>query len=257
MNFNLYENSADYYDTLYKPLKDEIKFYKRYIKTGYKILDLGCGTGRVCIELAKQTRKCTFDCVDYSEKMMQIFKNKLNRMKKTYTFTDSITLIHEDMLKYKSEKKYDLIIFPFQSIQCLKKNQITKQLINCKNMLNNNGKIIINTFDPSMSGYSEHAEILNGLGVDEQQNLVISFITKIKYTEEEIEYTQVTKKYSKEGLLISKLEDYFIISNLSYEYISEIYKGSGLSIVNIFTDYKRNNKLSAKKDFIGIFQYGA
>jgi len=67
-----------------------------------KILDLGCGTGRYAIPLAKKGAKVT--AVDFSKEMISIAKKKAKENKLNVTF------ITENITKFVPKLKYDLII---------------------------------------------------------------------------------------------------------------------------------------------------
>ena len=74
---NQYINTAKLYDLDQRDnLIADIPFYLEYAKKlNGKILELGCGTGRVSIELAKNGYFVTG--LDLSESMLEIYKNKL------------------------------------------------------------------------------------------------------------------------------------------------------------------------------------
>ena len=65
---------ADLYD-YYVNTDMDIKFYIELCKGKKNILELMCGTGRVSLHLINEGNNLT--CVDYSQKMLDIFKSKL------------------------------------------------------------------------------------------------------------------------------------------------------------------------------------
>jgi len=83
---NRYENTAEYYDYLCPINNEEVNFYKSYLKSNSTILEMGCGTGRINLILVKKINKIKFHCVDDSDTMLKIFKNKLNNINKNYLF---------------------------------------------------------------------------------------------------------------------------------------------------------------------------
>ena len=74
----------------------------------FNVLDLGCGIGRNCIEIARRYQKrCNIDCVDILE--LAIDKLKLNA--KLYGVQDNICGIVQPIEDYKiKENYYDFVI---------------------------------------------------------------------------------------------------------------------------------------------------
>jgi len=84
----LFDNFALIYDQDMDK-KDDIELYLNYAKKNqcYKILDIGCGTGRVSIPLIKQGHLIVGN--DISKKMLDVFKKKIGKSdnrKKYYLF---------------------------------------------------------------------------------------------------------------------------------------------------------------------------
>ena len=95
---NQYINTAKLYDLDQRDnLIADIPFYLKYAKKqNGKILELGCGTGRVSIELAKNGYFVTG--LDLSESMLEIYKNKLNNLSKN--IIEKINLINGNMAEF-------------------------------------------------------------------------------------------------------------------------------------------------------------
>jgi len=80
----------------------EEKFNKDILSVKDKdVLDLGCGTGRYLLRLAKNNRVVG---VDFSKEMLGVAQKNLKKSKL------DAELIAQDITKYKSNKKFDLII---------------------------------------------------------------------------------------------------------------------------------------------------
>ena len=89
---NLYEKTAGIYDiVLHKEvLDDDLDFYRSLINPGQSVADIGCGTGRVSLELAKIG--CQVTGVDLSESMLNEFQKKIPEQ-----YADRIHLLCRDM----------------------------------------------------------------------------------------------------------------------------------------------------------------
>ena len=128
---NTWLSSRKYILSFHKFLKGEIKFKKKI-----KILDIGCGRGKIMSFLSKKYK------LNFYPIGVDIVNHKIKDSR--------IKFIRKDAVDYlKNSKNYfDLIIFK-QSIHFFSKQKI-KQIINIsKKALNKNGKIIICTLNVS------------------------------------------------------------------------------------------------------------
>ena len=144
---NRYKNTASFYDLDQRDnLIVDIPFYLEYAqKQNGNILELGCGTGRVSIELAKSGYFVTG--LDLSEAMLEIYKNKIKMLPKN--IQENINLIIGNMANFDIDKKYSLIIAPFRAFQALTDDNNINNCLKCiKNHLDINGIFIINVFRP-------------------------------------------------------------------------------------------------------------
>ena len=155
--------TAKYYDITSSHFKgeslsiEELNLTKRYCKIHGKILDIGCGTGRHLVSLAKIGYIVTG--IDLSKGMLDVLKEK-NII--------NATIINADILKYQfpRNEKFDLIIMFWNTFNeiCLTKANAIKLLNKCKNLLNFEGEIIINSdniqnINPQLFDYSTEDSI--------------------------------------------------------------------------------------------------
>jgi len=76
LNYNII---ADYFSETRKNIWSDIKPYLKLVKHQNRVLDLGCGNGRHYKSLEK--KKIDYFGIDFSEKLLQIAKNKYTRAK--------------------------------------------------------------------------------------------------------------------------------------------------------------------------------
>ena len=145
---NRYINTSNLYDLDQRDnLIVDIPFYMEYAKkqNGY-ILELGCGTGRVSIELIKAGFSVTG--LDLSEKMLDIYKDKIKDLE--YDKQNNVNIVIGDMANFNLSTKFSLIIAPFRAFQALTKEEDIKSCLNCiRKHLDINGIFIINVFRPN------------------------------------------------------------------------------------------------------------
>ena len=100
-----------------------------------KILDVGCGRGKIIGDLFKKLKlihkPIGLDIENHQDKSKKIIFKKI----------DGLSFI------LKTKKTFDLILIK-QTIHLLKNNQIKKLISICKSKLNPNGKILILSLDP-------------------------------------------------------------------------------------------------------------
>ena len=100
-----------------------------------KILDIGCGRGKIIGDLFKRLKLINkpigLDIENHRDKSKKIIFKKI----------DGLSFIS------KTKKTFDLILIK-QTIHLLKNNQIKKLISICKSKLNPNGKILILSLDP-------------------------------------------------------------------------------------------------------------
>lgn len=137
-----YKKFAKYYDKFYqnKNYEKETEFLKNFINMNDKLLDVGCGTGIHAALLADNGFE--IDGLDLNKEMLEIAKTRL----KTNLYLQSI-------LDININKKYNIIISMFAVFNHLKDtDELVQSLINLKNILYDDGKIIIDLHNPQSSG---------------------------------------------------------------------------------------------------------
>jgi len=103
---------AKLYDGLFDNFTEDINFYTnlgRRVNT--PILELGCGTGRLTLPLARAG--CKVIAVDKQQDMLNILKEKMK--KETQEVRKNIQIVKKDIRKFKYSfgYKFELILLPF------------------------------------------------------------------------------------------------------------------------------------------------
>ncbi len=135
---------ANIYDGL-NTFLDDLQFYTKWLSRikDAKTLELGCGTGRLTIPLAKDGYDITG--VDFTSSMLQTAKEKATRAGLDIEF------IEADMRTLNLPEKFDLIFIPFNSIHHLYKNE---DLFNTfkvvRHHLKDGGLFLLDCFNPNI-----------------------------------------------------------------------------------------------------------
>jgi SAM-dependent methyltransferase len=131
---------ARYYDLNPQPPAD-IPFYQALLPSPEaSVLELGCGTGRVLVALA---RSCGFiHGIDSSQAMLQICRDKLGQSEKA-----RITL--GDICAFDLGRRFDLIIAPYRVLQNVETDAQLDGLFGCvRAHLSATGTCVLNAFRP-------------------------------------------------------------------------------------------------------------
>ncbi len=143
---NVFRNTAWLYDVDNRDnLVADIPFYLDYAKTlGGEALELGCGTGRVALALARAGIQVTG--LDLSNEMLTVFRQKLDAQT---ALKNRVTLIHGNMANFSLDKKFSLIIAPFRAFQALTRDEDIASALQCiYSHLSDSGVFILNVFKP-------------------------------------------------------------------------------------------------------------
>jgi SAM-dependent methyltransferase len=171
------KNTARFYDTVNHPI-DDAPFYIERIKSlnAKKVLELGCGTGRVFVPLAKTCEKIVG--IDYSQEMLDSCKDKvaIAELTNTQTFKGDITNINLG-------ETFDLVIAPYRVLQALETDEEVHGFFETisKHMAPS-GRGIVNVFKPKLSAeemkssWCQPDEIINQeINLENGSRLVYAF----------------------------------------------------------------------------------
>jgi len=140
------KNTARFYDTVSHPIND-VTFYIERIQSlkAKNVLELGCGTGRVLVPLAKSCEKIVG--VDYSREMLNICEEKIANevISNTRTIEGNITTLNLG-------ETFDLVIAPYRVIQALETDKEVNSFLETISLhLKPSGTGILNVFNPKKS----------------------------------------------------------------------------------------------------------
>ena len=146
------ENFARFYDLIYHNNRDGVDntfFQDRIKEIRGKVLEIGVGTGRLFFNAL--THGADIYGIDISPNMLKVLQNKLT---KDQQFRISL----QNIIDFKSDFKFDLIIAPFRVfMHLIQKDDQIRALNNVWEHLDKNGTFIFDTFVPDLN------QLLNGL----------------------------------------------------------------------------------------------
>ena len=117
-------------------------------ESGGPVLELGCGTGRVTIPLARAGRDVTG--LDMSPNMLAIARRKLEQ--ESTEVRERIRFVEGDMRDFSLDQRFGSIIVPFSAFQVLLERDDQKRcLACCARHLKPRGRLAIDVFHPRLS----------------------------------------------------------------------------------------------------------
>jgi len=142
-----YEVLAKYYDGAYEAMKlEDAPFYLELArKSGGPVLEIGCGTGRVLLPIARAG--VPIEGLDASSTMLAVLRSKLD--KEPADVRRRVRLHSGDMRKFRLKKKFSLVTIPFRPLQHMYRldDQIGA-LTNAAAHLNRHGRLAFDVFFP-------------------------------------------------------------------------------------------------------------
>jgi ubiquinone/menaquinone biosynthesis C-methylase UbiE len=136
-----YKLFAEYYDLYAGNYTEDLEFYKSICKNQDKIIEIGCGTGRVLKSFLDSAFKITG--VDISDEMLEISKKKLE----TYIIRKQLVLLNHDFSNNRFDKQFDKVLITFYTFNYI----IQKPAVFLKNVydsLNEQAVLIMDLFFP-------------------------------------------------------------------------------------------------------------
>lgn len=145
---------AEIYDHI-PPYQDrpDIDFYLEMAQeSGGPVLELGCGTGRICIPIARAGIEIVG--LDLSDHMLDVCRGKL--AEEPQAVQDRVQLIQGDMQDFNLDQDFSLIIKPFRSFQHL---LTVRDQLSCLNAVRSHlaaeGTFILDIFNPAIDRLTE------------------------------------------------------------------------------------------------------
>ena len=142
----MYDQIAEYYDLTHADLTEDIPFILQLAQEQPgTVLELGCGSGRLLLPLAKAGIAVTG--IDNSEAMLQRARQKIAM--ETTAVLQKITLIQEDMSRFHiPDQTFALVVIPYNTFMHLDDKTAVSTLRCIKRCLAENGRLFIDLANP-------------------------------------------------------------------------------------------------------------
>jgi len=136
---DFYDTIARYYDAENAHFTDDLPLYSELAaNTNAPILDIGCGSGRVCLHLAQEGHHVTG--VDTSAQMLAFAQRKIDALPH---LADALKLVQSDVMDF-SQGEYGLILLPYNALMHFTSAEMQINLLrHLRSLLADDGLIVI------------------------------------------------------------------------------------------------------------------
>lgn len=138
-----YNSFAAIYDRVCPGIEGDVDFFLRRALMAGRVLEIGCGTGRIYTELRKKS--INIIGIDSSEEMLSFLRERAQKE------GISIEVHLQSMLNLQLSGKYDLIILAYRTFMHLYSTDEQKEVFRqIKSILAPGGEVIIDLFNPDL-----------------------------------------------------------------------------------------------------------
>lgn len=152
-----YGGIAAFYDDLYG-FRDalDLRFYLTLAnRPDMRILELGCGTGRISIPLARAGHMVT--ALDLSPEMLGRLTAKLEH--EEASVRERVKIVNTGMEDFSLDVSFDLILIPFRAFQHLLDTASQRSCLEAvRRHLGEEGRLVFDIFDPNLAKIARYAE---------------------------------------------------------------------------------------------------
>ncbi|MBA13211.1 MAG: hypothetical protein CL751_04575 [Chloroflexi bacterium] len=248
---NDYDTWAEIYDQIYSDLTVDVDFYKRLASLNKdKILEIGCGTGRITIPLAQAGSEIIG--IDLSKNMISILRNKIKE-------ADLNISCYEMDMKYLSlNEKFGLIIIPFNGFQSML--DITEQyktLTSIYKHMPSGGILALDMFNATTDMFDQDKQIWYQVkeifDSNSNKNMLINHSSKYNLNNQTICTTLMIEEIINNKITKTTYNDFILRFTNRYE--SEyLFRNVGFTIENLYGNFALDSFNETSEKMIWILR---
>jgi SAM-dependent methyltransferase len=148
----------DEYDLEHLGDSEDVEFYISLVRKlrPQRVLELGCGTGRITLPLAEQGARLGFDVIGLDSQAEMLESANKRHLEAPPAVRERLRLIQADMRTWQSESAFDLIVIPCSSISHLLalKDQLAAWN-QCRRNLTPGGRFLVEITMPNMAIFAD------------------------------------------------------------------------------------------------------
>jgi SAM-dependent methyltransferase len=153
----MYEAIAPFYDLIHADLTADITFLLSLAaETGGPILELGCGTGRLLMPLARAGHLVTG--LDSSPAMLERARQRLGE--EAEAVQERVTLVEGDMTSFNLDGRFSLAVIPYNTLMHLSPVQATAAFRQVAAHLEKDGHLFLDLANPLVVAQTPNDRLL-------------------------------------------------------------------------------------------------
>ncbi len=247
---------AELYDLVpaYRDRPDKDFYLRCAAASNGRILELGCGTGRVLVPIAERGYPITG--LDMSEHMLAKCRRKLEALGKVRT--DQVQLVQGNMANFRFNHKFGLAIITFHAFQHLITAEQQMACLNCVNRhLEMTGKLIFDVFFVDFKRinnplFSEEMEFFGESELPDGRRLtanyrIAGFHTAVQYNDIEMIYYLTNLDGNVERIVHAFPMRYFF----RYE-VEHLLERCGFRVVDLYGNFDESPLMNDSPEMIFI-----
>jgi len=254
-----YELSAKYYDDAYavKPDLVDLPFYVDLAKQiGGPILEMGCGTGRVLLPIARMGIE--IHGLDNATTMLGILRERIQD--EPEQVRSQIALHQGDMRQFRGQKKYALVTIPFRPMQHM--YTLEDQVAALKTgafHLDNDGILALDVFFPKFQlmdvGIGEEMLELEWPARSHPGRIVRRYFKKdaVDKIHQVFSATFIFRTYHNETL-VSEETERIKLSYYAYPQLKALFRLAGLEAVEEYGSFSKTPLDNTAKEMIFLLR---
>ena len=230
-----YKDSAPLYDLFAS--ENDVPYYKELGLQYGSALEIGVGTARVALELAKASVKVWG--IDNSRQMLAEAQKKLGKEPKAVQ--KRVKLLEAEMTNFSLNRTFPLIYIPSSTIQhCTKQQDQISCLKTINRHLSRNGLLAFNLILPSTT-YNNNLRFIGK--APHNDNTIIRFIAYQPNWQEQLLEVLLLFEIYKNGVMTKRIYDTSTIAMISKREITLLLEKTGFKIENIYGDYNKSKNI--------------
>jgi len=232
--------TAEYYDLFHSGRQEDVAFWASIAaRTGGPVLEIGCGTGRVGLEIARNGSHVYG--VDQSEAILDVFRRKLKS--EPDAVQQRVQLHLGDMKTFQLNQQFDLAFIPFRPLQHMLtlEDQIAA-LTNARRHLTIGGLLGFDVFFPNFSAFDQPngVEKLEREWIDDKGRTVRRFFLRhrVDKVNQVIYASFIFRTYSGSSLLAEETSP-LNMSYYTYPHLRLLLKLTGFEPAEEYGSFER------------------